>query len=87
MGGVTMKIRRKDLDAIIELTKRYWETGDQRYIRKKLNVAERLEMTSGVSWSAWSDFINGLLKNRGIKPNATNGLIYAMFEGLGYEFI
>ena len=82
-----MTIRRKDLDAIIELTKKYWESGDQRYIRKKLNIAEKLEQTSGVYWSALADFINGLFKNGGIKPNATNGLIYALFEGLGYEIV
>lgn len=82
-----MTIKRKDLDIIIELTKKYWETGDPRYIRKKLNVAERLEQTSGANWSAWADFINGIFKNHGIRPNATNGLIYAMLEGFGYEIV
>ena len=82
-----MTIRRKDLDAIIEMAKRYWETGDLRYIRRLHNIAEKLEQTSGVSWTAWADFINGLFKNGGVKPNATNGLIYAMLEGFGYELV
>lgn len=82
-----MTIKRKDLDAIIEYTKKYWETGDPQHLRKSLNVAEKLEQTSGVSWCAWSDFINGIFKNKGVKPNATNGLIYALFEGFGYELV
>lgn len=82
-----MTINRKHIDSIIEQTKKFWETGDTTYMRKKLNIAEKLADETGLSWVAWADFISSVFCSKGIRPDATNELIYSVLEGFGYELV
>lgn len=84
-----MKIKKAQLDTLIEMNRAYWQmdTRDEDLLLAKCK-AKRVyadEAFGDDLGMIIQDIVSGVLKYRGLKPDATNEDIHKMFEALGYE--
>ena len=84
-----MKISKVKLGTLISMNRDYWNEGgeDGELIQAQCRaIFVYANKTFGDELGAiLQDIVGGILKHRGLKPDATNEDIYKMFEALGYE--
>ena len=76
-----MKISKKKLDKVLDLTRDYWESGDFSVLRKRIDTAEK----TSVDWCALINMADAMLSNRGFCPDAPNELVYETLRLWGWE--
>ena len=79
-------IKAKTLNEFIRIIKKYYRTGDTDLFPKKLELAEQLSkqaFETEANWLAFCDLVGSVIGGSGLKRNATNKEIYAIFELLG----
>ena len=79
------KIPKKKLDEAIELSRRYWASGDKKLLGSKIDFAEELAKEIGVSWLALENFIDGIVSTQGMCPDAENDEIHCALRCIGWE--
>lgn len=77
-----MKINVKDLDELIRLSRKYWETGDRDILIAKYAINDKLP--SNHYSFAYSDIVDGCIQ---INKNCAYETIHKVFELLGFELI
>lgn len=78
------KIPKKKLDEAIELSRRYWASGDNKLLVSKIDFAEELAKEIGVSWLALENFIDGIVSTQGMCSDAENDEIYCALRCIGW---
>ena len=89
-----MKIPKERLDYLIFLLRvEVYKNYKNKPINPSLalmchRAAFDLEIATGIiEYSAFEDFLGSILRNDGIKPDATNEEIYELFKLLGVEVV
>jgi len=79
-------VKKKTMDDMIRVTRKYWQTGDADYLSARNEKADALSVeafeSSSEHWIHFTDLINAAV---GLDKNVTNQNIYAMFHLAGIE--
>lgn len=81
-------ISKHNLDEVIRLTKKYYETGNKDFLSVREVSRDKLSMEAfgnDLQWCAFTDLVGSIIGGYGLNKNATNADIYRVFEVLGYE--
>lgn len=83
------KIPKKLLDELIESSRSYWRATfvDEESCQKAQEIAYKIENQCGLNWLAIKDFVDSILTDNGIVPDAENDEIYSALRVLGWEAI
>lgn len=81
------QIPKKLLDSLIYLYRNYWKTGDEEILPGIHCVALKIDEETKLSWTAINDFVNAVVKHRGLLPNADNETIYEALKVFGWEVV
>lgn len=79
------KMPKKKFDKILDLSRAYWENGDEEILTERIHLAMELEKIIDVDWINVLDFANSIVASRGILPDAENDEIYCALRAIGWE--
>ena len=79
------KISKNKLDSLIHLSRLYWQTGDRLLLEPRIALGKEIEGESDVDWCAMNGFVDGIVKYKGLAPDADNETIYAALKLFGWE--
>ena len=80
------QIKKSQLDEVIKLSREYWETGNRALLPARIDSAEEVERDAGIDWLSLLDFVDGIIRRKGLLHEADNEIIYEVFRILGWEF-
>lgn len=78
------KIPKEKLDNLLLLCGGYYNSLDDESLSEMMRATKELETDIGVSMFALQDVVTGIIRSRGMKPDATNEDIYKVMEVLGW---
>lgn len=81
------KIPKKLLDECIEVIREYWRSADTNHkaLDKRIAIAQKIEKQTGIEWLAIVNFLDAILMNYGLQPDAENDEIYCTLRCVGWE--
>ena len=80
------QIKKSRLDEVIKLSREYWETGNRGLLPARMDAAEEVERDAGIDWLSLLNFVDGIIRRRGLLHEADNETIHEIFRFLGWEF-
>ena len=81
------KLPKKPFEEFVEISRKFWETGDMKFAYERNQLAIRLERATGVFWLALVDLIDALLMKNGLNPDAELDEIYCVLRVSGWEVV
>lgn len=78
------KIPKEKLDNMIRLCRGYYHNLDNDALDEMMEATRDLEGAIDVSLFSTQEIVTGILRHRGLKPDATNEDIYKVMEVLGW---
>ena len=82
------QMNKQELDELIEVSKKYWETGDKDILDRRMVLAKKISYeTSGnqFNWVGWTDLIKIIDGCINLKKHISKTDIYRIFEILGFS--
>lgn len=81
------KMPKKQFDEIVDLSRAYWESGEEEILTERIHLAQKLEKIIGVDWLSILDFVDSIVRNRGFFHDAENDEIYCALRVIGWEVV
>lgn len=79
------KMPKKQFDKILDLSREYWENGEEEILTERIHLAMELEKIIDVDWLHILDFADSMVASRGLLPDAENDEIYSALRTIGWE--